>query len=120
MIESAGEGLDTVRSANDYTLLENFEDLALLGTSNINATGNAVANTLTGNAGNNILDGREGADSMRGAGGDDIYIVDKDADGISEGSAFSFCSSHGLRTSASRPPAVAELVVSCPAVAMMM
>ena len=38
--------------------------------------------------------------------------------GISDGSAFSLASSAGLRASSQKPPAADELVVSCPAVAV--
>ena len=48
----------------------------LAGASAINATGNALANTLTGNAGNNLLDGKAGADTMAGGAGNDTYVVD--------------------------------------------
>lgn len=43
----------------------------LTGTSNINGTGNALANVITGNSGNNILDGGSGADTLNGGAGTD-------------------------------------------------
>jgi Ca2+-binding RTX toxin-like protein len=63
--ELAGEGVDTVLTTVSYTLnaLPNIENITLLGSAGINATGNSQDNVLTGNAGNNILDGGAGGDT---------------------------------------------------------
>jgi hypothetical protein len=88
-------GIDTItstitRSLFDYAYIEN---LKLLGSANINASGNELANVITGNSGNNILhggggndtiNGGAGSDAMKGSGDDDKFIVDNAGDVTTE------------------------------------
>src|SRR5205085_3010287 len=82
--EAAGEGDDLVLASASYALGANIERLTLIGTGNITAVGNALANVLIGNVGNNTLSGGAGADTMIGGDGNDIYIVDDAGDVVSE------------------------------------
>jgi Ca2+-binding RTX toxin-like protein len=82
--EYAGDGLDTVESSIGFTLPDEVENLTLTGTSNINATGNILANVLTGNSANNTLNGRAGADTLVGGRGNDVYVVDVATDVVIE------------------------------------
>jgi Ca2+-binding RTX toxin-like protein len=93
--EAANEGIDTVRSTVTYTLgsTSNLENLTLLGTTAINATGNALdnilignsaINTLTGGLGNDWLDGGVGNDKLLGGAGNDTYVIDSTSDAITE------------------------------------
>lgn len=74
LFELAGGGNDTVRASLNCILGANLENLELTGNSNLNGTGNALANRLTGNTGNNLLDGGTGDDFLIGRRGNDTYF----------------------------------------------
>ena len=82
--ENAGEGTDTVEAWLGWTLGVNLEQLRLMGTADLNGTGNTLDNVLWGNAGKNVLDGKAGADTMAGGLGDDTYLVDVAGDIVTE------------------------------------
>ena len=92
VVELAGEGSDTVRSAIDYTLGANVEALVLTGGA-LTGTGNELDNSLTGTAadnllvgldGNDTLNGGAGVDTLIGGTGNDTYIVDNAGDVLVE------------------------------------
>lgn len=92
VVELAGEGSDTVRSAIDYTLGGNVEALVLTGGA-LSGTGNELANSLTGTAadnvligldGNDTLNGGAGADTLIGGAGNDTYVIDNIGDVLIE------------------------------------
>ncbi len=82
--EGLNAGTDTVRSALNYTLGANVENLELIGTAVI-GTGNALANSLTGNDGNNTLTGLAGNDELNGGDGNDILNGGVGSDNIQGG-----------------------------------
>lgn len=94
IIENAGEGVDTVKtSLNNYVLGNTLENLTLIGSANLIATGNELDNVIIGNAGNNTLnggagndtlDGGKGTDTLMGGTGDDIYIINSKTDKLIE------------------------------------
>ena len=72
--ERADEGTDKVYASISHTLGANIENLNLLGTGNIDGTGNGLDNAISGNAGDNELDGGIGNDTLIGLAGTDTLI----------------------------------------------
>ncbi|MET0180441.1 MAG: glycosyl hydrolase family 28-related protein [Novosphingobium sp.] len=85
IVEAVDAGIDTVQSAGSRTLEVNVENLVLLGSADVNATGNDAANVLTGNAGINILTGNGGDDTLLGGDGNDTLKGGAGADFLDGG-----------------------------------
>ena len=79
--EIDGAGTDKIRSYIDFDLADaaNVENLQLLGSSAINATGNNSSNIIRGNSVANTLLGLEGDDILFGGGGNDIFQINTGA-----------------------------------------
>jgi Ca2+-binding RTX toxin-like protein len=86
--QGAADSDDLVRSSIAINLaslaLGAIEHAVLLGTTALNATGNAQDNKLTGNSGANKLNGGVGADTLNGGNGADTYTVDNLGDQVIE------------------------------------
>ncbi len=82
--ELVNEGTDTAHSSITFSLgaLAFIENVALMGTTAINGTGNALANFITGNTGNNVLAGLGGADQLIGGTGTDTATYFASTEGI--------------------------------------
>lgn len=76
LVEFDAQGSDLVKSTVSFELGDYFENLQLLGGSNLNGTGNTLGNKLTGNGGDNRLFGYLGADTLLGGAGDDRLLGD--------------------------------------------
>ena len=75
IVELAGNGTnDTVIATAHHTLSAEVENLTFTGGSNLNGTGNGLANTLLGNNGRNLLNGGNGNDTITGGLGNDTLI----------------------------------------------
>ena len=87
-ILDGGTELDWVVSEHSIDLSRSrfvrIENISLVGTSSVNATGNSLTNVILGNSLANSLDGGRGIDSLAGGNGNDTYFVDSTADRIFE------------------------------------
>lgn len=59
-------------TSGDITLGAGINRVTLLGTANLEASGNSSANSILGNAGANIISGNSGSDLLAGGGGNDL------------------------------------------------
>jgi Ca2+-binding RTX toxin-like protein len=71
---SAAGGTDLVQSSVNHTLATNVENLTLTASTNINGTGNTLANVIVGGGGNNFIDGKLGNDTLTGGAGNDQFL----------------------------------------------
>lgn len=74
VIETSGEGNDTVSSSVSFALADNVEQLQATGTAAIDLSGNTMDNGLFGNTESNVLTGGTGNDYLVGNAGNDVYV----------------------------------------------
>lgn len=80
VIEHAGEGVDQVDASLSYSLqgsTQHVENLTLTGSDDIDATGNALSNTIRGNTGANIINGASGDNHLFGDLGADTFVFNR-------------------------------------------
>ncbi|MBW8323045.1 MAG: calcium-binding protein [Rhizobium sp.] len=82
VIDNGGNDLITSTISRSLAAHASIERLTLLGTANINGTGNALINIITGNSGVNVLDGGAGLDTLDGGLGNDVYVLGADNDTV--------------------------------------
>ena len=89
VVERGGGGSDLVNSTISFSLADNgknIEGLTLLGSGNIDGTGNWLDNTILGNSGDNVISGGWGNDSLHGMSGNDTLMGDGGNDQMTGGS----------------------------------
>ena len=85
VVERANEGMDEVRTTfASQVLADHVERLTGLLATGQTLTGNALANVIVAGAGADRLEGGGGADWLAGGLGNDIYVVEEDADTVTE------------------------------------
>ena len=102
-VVTEGSGVDSGRdlvyaigaAGSTFVIADNVENMKLQGSVALNATGNALDNSITGNSlanvligndGNDTLNGGRGGDTMTGGDGNDTYYIDNLLDSVTEGS----------------------------------
>jgi len=86
IVEGLNAGTDLIKStAANYVLADNVENITLMASGDINATGNSLANNIIGNAGDNVLNGGAGNDRLYGNAGDDTLKGDSGKDTLTGG-----------------------------------
>ena len=83
-------GIDTLNTAVDSTLPSGVENLRMLGSDPLRATGNDLSNTMHGNSADNVIDGAagddtlaggQGKDTLTGGAGNDRFVLDGQLNG---------------------------------------
>lgn len=67
-------GIDRVEIRAHHTMGVGIENLLVIGSGDVNGTGNELDNTMTGAAGDNVLNGMAGNDTLIGGDGEDTLI----------------------------------------------
>lgn len=85
IFELPGGGIDLVWSSVSMVMANEVENLILVGTGNLDGTGNALGNKIQGNGGANLLRGGAGDDWLQGWDGNDRLEGGDGNDGLEGG-----------------------------------
>lgn len=81
VIESAGEGTDTVETAlSSFVLRDHVENLVYTGIGSFTGVGASEDNSISGGAGDDFLSGLDGNDVLTGGSGSDLMIGGEGSD----------------------------------------
>ncbi|ESQ90012.1 hypothetical protein ABAC460_09605 [Asticcacaulis sp. AC460] len=76
IVEASTGGFDVVRTSANIVLSNYVEDVYIVATGAVSATGNSIDNRIVGGAGDNILTGKGGNDLLTGGAGRDRFVFD--------------------------------------------
>jgi Ca2+-binding RTX toxin-like protein len=82
-------GNDTIQSSVSYTASANVANLTLIGSANLWATGNTLANVITANSGNDTLTAGTGLATLVGGAGSDTFVLNNIGDVVQDTSTTS-------------------------------
>jgi len=63
---------------------DGIENAMLVGSDDLNLTGDAGPNTLSGNGGDNVIRGGAGLDTLFGGGGKDVFVIAREKKSIDQ------------------------------------
>ena len=97
MVNDSGDKIATgQKGASDSVMTEDFslnlsqrkwdgiENAMLVGSEDLNLTGDAGTNTLSGNGGDNVLRGGAGIDTLFGGGGEDVFVISTERNSVDQ------------------------------------
>jgi Ca2+-binding RTX toxin-like protein len=63
---------------------DGIENAMLVGSEDLNLTGDTESNTLSGNGGDNVIRGGAGVDTLFGGGGEDVFVISAEKNSVDQ------------------------------------